>query len=202
MAITAVNGTASYTILTNSNAQRIGGVSMPDYNDVMNYTKSDPKMSDDKFHAAIAQQAKKDFESGKFQNDSSGFNALIKDYVQVVSPDRKSIIADGLTMMVKKPAPKAISLLEIMFGKGSAKYHKTDNEITYAEFYDSEGNMVANYDRGKWTQIHTPTEVTRQIEFCSIYNQAWGDAKRGVANGSSGRDVSVSTGEASFDQLA
>ena len=202
MAITGVSNGINSVRPTSSNAKKIGGVSLPDYQDVMNYTKSAPKMSDEKFHNAIIEQAKKDFKCGKFQNDSSGFNSLIKDYVQVASPDRKNIIADGLTMIAKKPAPKAISLLEVMFDKGSAKYHKTDDQITYAELYDGEGNMVANYSNGQWTQIHTPAEVGRQIEFCSIYNQAWGDAKRAAANGSSGGDMSRSAGEIAFDQLA
>ncbi len=93
--------------------------------------------------------------------------------------------------------PKPMSLLDVFLKNGSAKYQKTDNELTYAEFYDSEGNMIASYDRGKWTELRTPDEAARQIEFCGIYNQAWGDAKRAATN-----PPPDDGGASSFDQLA
>ncbi len=183
----------------NTKPMRIGGVSMPDFNSISHYTKSPRKMSEEKFREAIAAQAKKDHAAGKFQNDSDGFNKLIKSYVTVASPDRKGILEDGIKAIFKNTSsiPKPMSLLDVFLKNGSAKYQKEDNELTFAEFYDSEGNMIASYDRGKWTELRTPDETARQIEFCSIYNQAWGDAKRAAAN-----PPPDDGGVAAFDQLA
>ncbi len=178
---------------------RIGGVSIPDFNGIGHYTKSPRKMSEEKYREAIVEQAKKDHAVGKFQNDSDGFNKLIKSYVSVASPDRKGILSEGITAIFKNKSsiPKPLNLLEVLLKNGSAKYQKEDNELTFAEFYDSEGNMIASYSNGKWTELRTPDETARQIEFCSIYNQAWGDAKRTAAN-----PPQENGQEASFDQLA
>ncbi len=55
VAILGVSSGASIDRPTSS--KRIGGIFIPDYSDVMNYTKSPAKMSDDKFHNAIVEQA-------------------------------------------------------------------------------------------------------------------------------------------------
>ncbi len=160
--------------------QRIGGVKLPDFNAYEHLTKSEPAMSEDKYHEAIIEQAKKDFAAGKFQSDSAGFRSLEKSYTSVVSPDRKGIITNGLTAVYKnvRLAPDPVSLIELLLGEGSVKHDKSGKELTYAEFYDSEGNMVASYDRGKWQSCLTPDEAARKIEMATIYNKAWGDAKR------------------------
>ncbi len=157
---------------------RIGGVSMPDYNDYWYNTKSTPSKNDEQYKEAIIEQAKRDYSRGKFQNDSSDYRSLIKGYVSAVSPDRKSIIAEGLTLISKSPPTEDVGLADIKLGNGSAKYNKTDNEITRAEFYDSEGKKIASYEKGKWSDMHTPAETSRKSVFCSIYTAAWGEAKR------------------------
>ncbi len=79
-----------------------GSVPSPDYTDFHFNTKTAPAMSDEKYKTAIIEQAKKDQAAGKFQSDSAGFRNLVKSYVSAVSPDRKSIISQGLRAIYKK----------------------------------------------------------------------------------------------------
>ncbi len=161
-------------------SQRIGGVKLPDFSEYEHLTKTEPAMSEDKYREAIIEQAKKDFAAGKFQTDSAGFRSLEKSYASVVSPDRKGILTSGLTAVYRnvKLAPDPVSLIELLLGDGSIKYDMSGKELTYAEFYDSNGNMVASYDRDKWQSFYTPDEIARKVEMATIYNKAWGDAKR------------------------
>lgn len=65
--------------------------------------------------------------------------------------------------------------------KGKAKYQKlpTGNS-EYIEFYDKNGDMVATYCNNGWTMYTTNAESARQTEMCMIYNEAWGNVKRGT----------------------
>ena len=40
--------------------------------------------------------------------------------------------------------------------------------------------MVATYSNNGWTMYTTNAEAARQTEMCMIYNEAWGNAKRGI----------------------
>lgn len=162
---------------TSSNG-KIGNVSLPDYSDFHYNTKSAPAMSDDKYKEAIIEQAKKDQAVGKFQSESAGYKSLIKSYVSAVSPDRKSIIANGLTAIFKnnKPQTKTLNLLDYMFG--TVKYNKEAADVSYAEFYDKNGEMVASYSNGGWTFYGTKAEDARESEAWGIYNEAWNNAAR------------------------
>lgn len=40
--------------------------------------------------------------------------------------------------------------------------------------------MVATYSNNGWTMYTTDAEAARQTEMCMIYNEAWGNAKRGI----------------------
>ena len=40
--------------------------------------------------------------------------------------------------------------------------------------------MVATYSNNGWTMYTTNAEAARQTEMCMIYNEAWGNAKRGL----------------------
>ena len=68
-----------------------------------------------------------------------------------VSPDRKGIIASGL---------KAVS-------------RNRQNVLKPIDF-------VATYSNNGWTMYTTNAEASRQTEMCTIYNEAWGRAKRGI----------------------
>ena len=72
----------------------IGGIHLPDFNDKYVYTKKKSGTSDDEYKKQIVEQAYKDFEKGKFQNDSADFNKLMKNYTSEVSPDRKVMVAE------------------------------------------------------------------------------------------------------------
>ena len=77
---------------------------------------------------------------------------------------------------VLKPIDFVATLLE-----GKVKYQKLPSgNSDYIEFYDKNGEMVATYSNNGWTMYTTNAEAARQTEMCMIYNEAWGNAKRGV----------------------
>ena len=130
----------------------------------------------------LREQAYKDFAKGQFQNKSEGFNRLMKSYTSEVSPDRKGIITSGLKAIstnrknVLKPIDFVATLLE-----GKVKYQKLPSgNSDYIEFYDNNGEMVATYSNNGWMMYTTNVEASRQTEMCTIYNEAWGNAKRGI----------------------
>ena len=160
----------------------IGGIHLPDYNDKYVFSKKKSGTSDANYRKQIVEQAYKDFEKGQFQNSSEGFNKLMKSYTCEVSPDRRGIISTGLKAVsrnrqnVLKPIDFIATLLE-----GKVKYQKLPSGQTeYIEFYDKNGEMVATYSNNGWTMYTTKAEAARQTEMCMIYNDAWGDAKRGI----------------------
>ena len=65
----------------------------------------------------------------------------MKSYVSVASPNRKGIITDGLTAIFKNniPRPKTLDIISLMFGE--VKYQKETKNLSYAEFYDGNGEM-------------------------------------------------------------
>jgi hypothetical protein len=105
-----------------------------------------------------------------------------KSYTLEVFPDRKGIITSGLKAVSKnrqnvlKPIDFVATLLE-----GKVKYQKLPSGSSdYIEFYDKNGEMVATYSNNGWTMYTTNSEVSRQTEMCILYNESWGNAKRGI----------------------
>lgn len=165
-----------------SGTNSIGGIHLPDFSDNYVFSKQKSDVSDAEYKKQIVEQAYKDFENGKFQNKSEGFNKLMKKYTSEVSPDRKGIITSGLKAISKnrqsvlKPIDFVATLLE-----GKVKYQKLPSgQNDYVEFYDKNGEMVATYFNNGWTMYTTNAEAARQTEMCMIYNEAWGNAKRGI----------------------
>lgn len=161
---------------------KIGGVPLPNFDDSNVFSKKKSGVKDAEYRKQIVEQAYQDFAKGKFQNKSEGFNRLMKSYTSEVSPDRKGIIASGLKAIsrnrkaVAKPIDFVATLLE-----GKVKYQKLPSgNSEYMEFYDQNGEMVATYSNQGWTMYTTNAEASRQTEMCMIYNEAWGNAKRGV----------------------
>jgi len=177
---------------------KIGKVPLPNYTDFHFNTKKAPTMNDEKYRKAIIEQAKKDQSAGKFQSESAGFRNLVKSYVSAVSPDRKNIINEGLTAIFKnnKPQPKTLSLIDYLFG--NVKYCKEATDVTYAEFYDSNGEMVASYSNGRWISYGTKAENARESELWGIYNEAWNNAAR--VNRGNSHMVNTDTTPGSIDK--
>lgn len=166
-----------------SGTGNIGRVHIPDFNDNYVYTKKKSDTTESEYRKKIEWQAYKDFADGKFQNESEGFNALMKQYVSEVSPNRKGIITSGLKAVSKNWSniPKPIDVVAVLL-EGEIRYQKQPfGKSEYIEFYDENGEKVAKYSNNGWTMCHTKKEVSRQIQMCMIYNEAWGDAKRGVS---------------------
>ena len=186
-----------------SGAGSISGINVPDFNDKYVFSKKKSGISDEEYRKQIVEQAYKDFEKGTFQNKSEGFNRLMKNYTSEVSPDRKGIITSGLKAVsrnrrnVLKPIDFVATLLE-----GKVKYQKLPSDNSeYIEFYDKNGEMVATYSDNGWTMYTTNAEAARQTEMCMIYNEAWGNAKRGLPI-AGGQSVNEENLQNSFDVKA
>jgi hypothetical protein len=57
--------------------------------------------------------------------------------------------------------------------------------VSYAEFYDSNGEMVASYSNGRWISYGTTAENARESELWGIYNEAWNSAAKASQRNSS-----------------
>ena len=165
-----------------SGTNSIGGIHLPDFNDKYVFSKKKSNTSNVEYKKQIAEQAYEDFKNGQFQNKSEGFNKLMKKYTSEVSPDRKGIITSGLKAVSrnKQSGLKPIDLLATIL-EGKVKYQRMPSGQTdYIEFYDKNGEKVATYSNNGWTMYTTNAEAARQTEMCMIYNEAWGNAKRGI----------------------
>lgn len=161
-----------------SDTSKRKNVQLPDYTDWHYNTQTAPSMSNKQYTNAIIEQAKKDQAAGKFQSDSAGFRSLAKSYISTASPDRKNIITAGLTAIYKnnKPQSKTLTLLDYMYG--TTKYKEQETDLSYAEFYDSNGEMVATYSNNGWTFFGTKAENARESELWDTYNTAWNTAAK------------------------
>ena len=165
-----------------SGTNSIGGIHLPDFNDKYVFSKKKSNTSNAEYKKQITEQAYEDFKNGQFQNKSEGFNKLMKKYTSEVSPDRKGIITSGLKAVSrnKQSGLKPIDLLATIL-EGKVKYQRMPSGQTdYIEFYDKNGEKVATYSNNGWTMYTTNAEAARQTEMCMIYNEAWGNAKRGI----------------------
>ena len=201
MQINSFNGSLQNRYFSGTGS--IGGIHLPDFHDQYVFSKKKSGISDEEYRKRIRKQAYEDFAKGQFQNNSEGFNSLMKSYTSEVSPDRKSIITSGLKAVSKnrqnvfKPIDFMATLLE-----GKVKYQKLPSgSKDYIEFYDKNGEMVATYSNNGWTMYTTSAEASRQTEMCMIYNEAWGNAKRGIPLASE-EAVSVENSQNSFDVKA
>ena len=181
----------------------IGGIHLPDFNDKYVFSKKKSGASDEEYRKQIREQAYEDFAKGQFQNKSEELNRLMKNYTSEVSPDRKGIITSGLKAVSKnrqnalKPIDFVATLLE-----GKVKYQKLPSgNCDYIEFYDKNGEMAATYSNDGWTMYTTNAEASRQTEMCMIYNEAWGNAKRGIPLAGE-EAANVNNPQSSFDAKA
>ena len=201
MQVNLSNASLQHRVFTGTGS--IGGIHLPDFNDKYVFSKKKSGVRDEEYRKQIVEQAYKDFEKGQFQNDSEGFNRLMKSYTSEVSPDRKGIITSGLKAVsrnrqnVGKPIDFLATLLE-----GKVKFRKLPSDNSeYIEFYDKNGEMVATYSNRGWTMYTTNVEAARQTEMCMIYNEAWGNAKRGIPMASEELDNTENL-QSSFDVKA
>lgn len=201
MRVNSSNGSLQQRIFSGTGS--IGGIHLPNFNDNYVFSKKKSNISDEEYRKQIVEQAYKDFTKGQFQNQSEGFNRLMKGYTSEVSPDRKGIITSGLKAVsrnrqnVLKPIDFVAMLLE-----GKVKYQKLPSgNSEYIEFYDKNGEMVATCSNNGWTMYTTNAEAARQTELCMIYNEAWGNAKRGIPTAGE-ETVNAENVESSFDAKA
>jgi hypothetical protein len=176
--------------------KKIGNVALPNFNSVYFYTKTASTMSNEKYKEAIIAQAQKDEARGVSYSKSPESMSLMKSYTSVASPDRKAIITNGLNQLfgnsnalaVKKASH--LNLIEILLGKTQFTNKGSKAQLTYAEFKDSNGNVIADYANGGWTMYPTAAENARSDEFLQIYRSAWESSHNG--NGTSTQPSGVS----------
>lgn len=72
---------------------------------------------------------------------------------------------------------------------GEVKYQKETKHLSYAEFYDGNGEMVASYSNGGWTFYGTKEENARESKLLGIYNAAWRNAAK--ASQENSNDVTI-----------
>lgn len=165
-----------------SGANYFSGICLPNFNGAFMYSQKNSDISDSKYQTKIIEQAYEDCENGTFQK-SSGFNNLMKEYVSVVSPDRCGIIASGLKAISKnnQSESQAIDIVST-FLEGEVRYQNLpSNQASSIDFYDSNGEMVATYSGNTgWVMSTTSAENARMLEMRSIYNNAWGNAQKGI----------------------
>ena len=158
-----------------SGAIRMAGLALPDFNAPFVNTRTKTCKSDADYEKEIAEQARRDQAMGLFQR-SPGYRALEKRYVSEVSPDRRGILVQGLRKIQRQSLVEEMpTLAEILL---DVKYQKRGRIVTYAEFYDGAGELVATCSNGAWTMYDTDAEAARKIGMAMLYNRAWGEAER------------------------
>ncbi|MDR3278244.1 MAG: hypothetical protein LBT12_05665 [Oscillospiraceae bacterium] len=167
------------------NRNKIGSIALPNFNSFYFNTKSAPAMSDDKYRDAIIEQARKDAARGVSYSKSSESMSLMKSYTSVASPDRKAIITGGLNQLFGNGSTPAVhksqylNLIEILLGETKFTHNGNRPQLTYAEFKDADGNVIADYSNGGWNTYPTDAENARTSEFLQIYQDAWRSAENG-----------------------
>ena len=127
-------------------------------------------------------------------SSQSWFTENIKECATELKSEGKQV---AYIVCNEKPIDFVATLLE-----GKVKYQKLPSgNSDYIEFYDKNGEMVATYSNNGWTMYTTNAEASRQTEMCMIYNEAWGNAKRGIPM--AGEEmVNVVDMQSSFDAKA
>ena len=127
-------------------------------------------------------------------SSQSWFTENIKECATELKSEGKQV---AYIVCNEKPIDFVATLLE-----GKVKYQKLPSgNSDYIEFYDKNGEMVATYSNNGWTMYTTNAEASRQTEMCMIYNEAWGNAKRGIPLESE-ETVNVDNMQSSFDAKA
>jgi hypothetical protein len=167
------------------------------------YSKTEPTRSDEEILKDIAELAKKHAEKGTFHNADNEYLDLFKEYISSVSPDRENILTNSLkeifgkanslkekkedTIDVNKNIlQQTLKIMEQTKNKnGTASNNKSmngatyrvgwldGNELKYAEFYDSNGQNIADYDQSGWHSFDTKAEAARRNEITAVYNEAF-----------------------------
>ena len=78
---------------TNMSCTKIQKIPLPDFDDDTFLISRPLSLSDDEWREKIVAQALNDQLQGKFQPTSAEYQQLKRDYISVVSPDRKAIIS-------------------------------------------------------------------------------------------------------------
>lgn len=136
-----------------------------------------PSYTDNELSQKIKDKAREDFLKGEWKKDKD-FLKLRYEFISSVSPNRNRIISDGIKKMSFDKNPiHLIDFVELLLN-GKVIYTKNNNVVTYAEFYDDNGELVAKFSNGILKQCMTDAENKRAMEFDWIYALAYRDIGR------------------------
>jgi hypothetical protein len=199
MAMNCINNVASGGIQARKEmygiGAKVGNVKLPDFKNIRMYTKTEPSMSDEELKEAIAKIARKDAEKGQFHNQTKEYLDLKREYISSASPDRESLVTNStkqifanVNLLKSNPEERPKTLLELLMEKkdnkiiainmNSSEYKACfqGDELSYAEFRDSNGEIVATYGQNGWACILTKAEGIQLNKFAKTYNEAWDNA--------------------------
>lgn len=143
-------------------------------------TKSN--LSDSQLEQRIMELARRDAAAGKnskfggkIGNASDEWQQLMKDYISVASPDRKSIISNSLSNLAGKMSSAGIKYNRMNFFQMLFQNNWLHKDIhgNFVDFRDSCGNVAARFSEHQgWMEIATPAEVSRMQEFTMVWDKA------------------------------
>jgi hypothetical protein len=150
-------------------------------------SKSKPKMSDEEFEKKIIELAKRDQAAGRFYSKDDYFKTLQNSFISVASPDREGMINNALPSILNKIREYANTstaksynsyeemLMHLLYGIEPPNTHNYNpgQSIVLFELKDANGNLLAMLTTSGWSIFGTPAENAREMEFNSIYVNAW-----------------------------
>ena len=123
-------------------------------------SRSKPIMCDEELKEAVREQARADAARGEFDWEGREFTRLREAFISVVSPDRRSLVANHPSMLANLHFGAAAPPM-LMVGHG--------------------GEIVAGFDVGRgWSVSITQAEAARQKIISDVYHDAWMAARHGV----------------------
>jgi len=199
---------------------KVGSIRLPDFRKSTEmYTRTIPLRSDEEIKEDIARIAREDAKKGQCNNQTKEWFDLKKEFISSASPDRESVVTNSTKQMFatanshkSKSDDHRITLLELLMDKemsnkksvvnvnnATCKACFEDGKLTHAEYFGSNGEMIAMYDPNSgWDGVLTKEEVARQREFSSTYNEAWQSANAEMKAQNASRSKSLVSGN-TFD---
>lgn len=200
MRINGYGGVSAYNPYSNNTSAQMKRVKMPSYGwgKGLIATKTKTNRTDEEIKNAMTELAKKDARNGIFGQDldttltntrrSKDYDAIMGEYVQSVSPDRKSIFSAGIAQLrkatkLKGNIPLIDDSLTRLLLNGSkiglklpgVQYNAKNKqmEIHHVSFTLSGENIGSYSITYGWGAEKTREEHSRYVELGALYEQTW-----------------------------
>lgn len=201
MRINGYGGVAAYNPYSNINtSSQMKSVQMPPYGwgKGLIATKTETNRTDEEIKNAMIELAKKDARNGIFGQDldttltntrrSKEYEAIMGEYVQSVSPDRRTIFSAGIAQLGKATKLKGnIPLIDdsltrlllngtkIELKLPGVQYNAKSKQMEiHHVMFTSGGENIGSYSiTYGWGAEHTKEEHSRYVEMGALYEQTW-----------------------------